>query len=517
MTYTPTAVDIAVFVVGIYLTKRLFSRPRLTLPLPPGPPGLPLIGNVLDLPLSEPYKTYVEWGGKYGPIMHVSALGQSLIIVNDASIATEMLEKRATLYSERPTLPMGGELSGWDNTLVLLHYDDQWRAYRRHFHTFVGARVALKRHSSLLEHEARLLVQRILRAPDALDENIRLAAAGVIMKITYGYDALPEKDPLVALVNQATSQFEDVTESSKVWLVDLLPIFKHIPIWFPGASFRRTAAYYKDTIRRMAQEPFDAVKQKMKQHIAEPSMVADLLEQSTNTADEEHAIKWAAASMYSGGADTTVSTMLSLFLCMTLFPEAQRKAQAEIDTVVGRDRLPTLADRPNLPYVDAIVSEMMRWAPVVPMAIPHKLVQDDNYGGYTLPKGALVIPNVWGMLHDPAVYADPHEFKPERFIAHGSRSAEPNPRLCFFGFGRRICPGRQLADVSVWIETAVILATLSISKAHDETGKEITPSARFTNGSIVHPEPFNCDIKSRSPHVDILVAQELTQFTRGPD
>lgn len=96
-------------------------------------------------------------------------------------------------------------------------------------------------------------------------------------------------------------------------------------------------------------------------------MVADLLEQSKNTAEDEHAIKWAAASMYSGGADTTVSTMLSLFLCMTLFPEAQKKARAEIDTIVGRDRLPTLADRPNLPYVEAIVSEMMRWAPVVPM------------------------------------------------------------------------------------------------------------------------------------------------------
>lgn len=156
--------------------------------------------------------------------MHVSALGQPLIIVNDVTIAAELLEKRATLYSERPILPMGGELSGWDNTLVLLHYDDQWRAYRRHFHSFVGARVALKRHSSLMEYEARLLVQRILKVPDALDENIRLAAAGVIMKITYGYDTLPEKDPVVALVGQATSQFEDVTESSKVWLVDLFPM-----------------------------------------------------------------------------------------------------------------------------------------------------------------------------------------------------------------------------------------------------------------------------------------------------
>ncbi|VDC03998.1 unnamed protein product [Peniophora sp. CBMAI 1063] len=517
MAYSVTALDAAVLVAVAYLTKRLLWRPRHTLPLPPGPAGVPIIGNVLDLPQTEPYKTYVQWGHKYGPIMHVSALGQSLIIVNDASIATELLERRAKLYSERPTLPMGGELSGWDHTLVLLHYDDQWRAYRRHFHTFVGAWGALKRHTSLLEHEARLLVQRILRAPDSLDEHIRLAAAGVIMKITYGYDTLPEKDPVVATVNEATRQFEDVTESSKVWLVDIFPILKHIPIWFPGAGFRKKAAFYKDTIQRMAQEPFDIVKTRLREHIAEPSMVADLLEKSAHDADEEHDIKWAAASMYSGGADTTVSTMLAFFLCMTMFPEAQRTAQMEIDAVVGHDRLPTLADRPHLPYIDAIVSEMMRWAPVVPMAIPHKLVQDDTYGGYRLPKGALIIPNVWGMLHDPEVYANPHDFKPDRFIARDGRPAEPDPRLCFFGFGRRICPGRELADVSVWIETAVILATLRIGKARDEAGNEITPEARFTNGTITHPEAFRCDIKPRSQHVNALLTQELTQLHRTRD
>lgn len=96
-------------------------------------------------------------------------------------------------------------------------------------------------------------------------------------------------------------------------------------------------------------------------------MVADLLEKSEGSADEVDIIKWAAASMYGGGADTSVSTILSLFLCMTLFPEAQTKAQAEIDSVIGRSRLPTLADRTSLPYVEALVSEVIRWAPVVPM------------------------------------------------------------------------------------------------------------------------------------------------------
>lgn len=121
------------------------------------------------------------------------------------------------------------------------------------------------------------------------------------------------------------------------------------------------------------------------------------------------------------------------------------------------------------------------------------------------------------MLRDPSVYDSPDAFEPERFIGREGKVAEPNPRLCFFGFGRRICPGRELADVSIWIETAVILATLSITKVRDAAGREITPSPRWTDGTIVHPESFECDIRQRSPHVEALVAQELIQFHRSRD
>ncbi|KZV73581.1 cytochrome P450 [Peniophora sp. CONT] len=517
MAHAVSFLDIAAIVALAYIAKRLLFRSKLTPPLPPGPSGLPLIGNALDLPQTEPYKVYVDWGRQYGPIMHVSVLGQPIVIVNNLAIATELLERRATLYSERPTLPMAGELSGWDNALVLQHYDDRWRAYRRHFHSFIGARVALKRHSSLLEYEARLLAQRLMAAPEKLEDSIRNAAAGVILKITYGYDTLPEKDPVVELVNESMAQFGDVSESSKVWLVDLFPILKNVPTWCPGAGFRKTAQHYQETILKMAQVPFDIVKSQMEDNTAQPSMLSDLLEQSEGTADDIYTIKWSAASMYAGGADTSVSTMLSLFLCMSLFPEIQKKAQEEIDLVIGRDRLPTLSDRPSLPYIEALVSEVMRWAPVAPMGIPHKLVQDDVYDGYHIPAGSLILPNVYAMLRDPEVYANPEAFQPERFIAQEGKPAEPNPRSSFFGFGRRICPGRELADVSVWTETAVALATLSISKARDENGEEITPSTRFTDGTVVHPEAFKCNIRARWPYTGSLVAQELTQFHRSRD
>ncbi|VDB82822.1 unnamed protein product [Peniophora sp. CBMAI 1063] len=356
---TPSLLDAAALVVALYVAKRLFSRlTSNNLPLPPGPSGLPMIGNALEMPTVNPYKVYEEWGQKYGPIMHLSALGLSFIVINDLSIATELLEKRAAIYSDRPTLPMAGELSGWDPSLPLLHYDDRWRAQRKYFHTFLGALISL----------------RLMRAPQTLDQSIRKATAGVIMKITYGYDALPDDDPLVTLVSEAIMEyFGGLTEPSKVWLVDFFPVLKHIPTWFPGAGFRSIAAKSADMAHKMSQVPFDLVKERMKQDTSQPCMAADLLEQSTGGEDEEREIKWAATSMYGGAADTSYSSTSSFFLAMTLFPEAQRKAQAEIDAVVGHDRFPTLADRPNLPYTEGLFKEVIRWAPVVPMGLPHRL------------------------------------------------------------------------------------------------------------------------------------------------
>ncbi|KAG6898822.1 hypothetical protein C0993_003910 [Termitomyces sp. T159_Od127] len=126
---------------------------------------------------------------------------------------------------------------------------------------------------------------------------------------------------------------------------------------------------------------------------------------------------------------------------MALTPEVMRKAQAEIDSIVGNDRLPTLKDRQHLPYVDALTKEVFRWNIVAPLGLPHCSIEDDVHNGYFIPKGSIVMVNIKGILHDPEVYADPQKFNPERFIATEGRPAEPDPRHVTFGFGRRICPG----------------------------------------------------------------------------
>ncbi|KAG6906667.1 hypothetical protein DXG01_012695 [Tephrocybe rancida] len=190
---------------------------------------------------------------------------------------------------------------------------------------------------------------------------------------------------------------------------------------------------------------------------------------------------------------------------MSLHPEVQIKARAEIEEAVGTDRLPTFADRPKLPYINAICREIFRFHTVVPNGLPHVVMEDDIHDGFLIPKGSIIIANLWNMLHDPESYAEPHKFNPSRFITTKDHIAERDVYDIIFGFGRRICPGmsiltgRVLADGSLFIVAAMSLAVLDISKFVGEDGKVVEPTLHPLNGSVSQPTPFKCSIKVRSP------------------
>lgn len=147
--------------------------------------------------------------------------------------------------------------------------------------------------------------------------------------------------------------------------------------------------------------------------------------------------------MYVAGQDTTALTLNSFFLAMSMFPEVQRKAQEEIDSIVGTGKLPTFDHRDQLPYINLVVEEALRWHPIVPMPLPHASDKEDSINGYHIPKGCILLANEWRFMRDPEFYHDPESFKPERYM---EPYHEPSPGNCVFGFGRRVCPGRVLVD-----------------------------------------------------------------------
>jgi cytochrome P450 len=181
---------------------------------------------------------------------------------------------------------------------------------------------------------------------------------------------------------------------------DLTVTVRYAPDWLPGTGFKKTAQQMGARLNQTTEQPYQFVKQQMREKKHKTSFLSQAIENIGSDADMERIHKWSASSMYLGGADTTVSSLMTFFLAMMLFPDVQKKAQEELDRVIGGGRLPTSADKGTLPYIDAIVKETHRWHPVAPMALPHSSTQDDVINGYRIPKGSLLLPNNW--------YTTPH-------------------------------------------------------------------------------------------------------------
>ncbi|EIM85529.1 cytochrome P450 [Stereum hirsutum FP-91666 SS1] len=493
--------DVLLAVVGVYLVKNIISRPS-TAPYPPGPKGLPLVGNALDMPTSQEWKTYAQWGNRWGGLVYINVLGQPFIIVNSLQTAIEMLDKKSSIYSDRPFFRFSSEIVGWLNTLALTPYGDRFRDYRRMLHSVIGTRMGIGNFHIVEEQETHRFLRRVLQTPDEISGHIRWAAGAIILRISHGYPVKDNEDPFITNADIAVDQFSKSAKPG-AFLVDFISWLKYVPEWFPGTQWKQVAKAWKKDLSTMADEPHDFVKNQMASGAALPSFTATQLERHL-TPEQEFNVKWAAASLYSGGADTTVSSIYSFFLAMTLHPDARNRAQAEIDAVVGRDRLPTFADREHLPYTEALVQEVFRWQPVVPMGLPHRLIQDDVQEGYIIRKGTVVFTNIWKFLHDEETYPDPMSFDPERFLGP---KPQMDPRTVCFGFGRRICPGLNLADASVFISCAMTLAVFDITKAV-ENGDVVEPEVEYTSGTISHPKPFKCSIKPRSEKAVTLILSD---------
>ena len=164
---------------------------------------------------------------------------------------------------------------------------------------------------------------------------------------------------------------------------------------------------------------------------------------------------------------------------MIAHPEIQKRAQDELDDVVGRSRAPTFADSPNLPYIQALVKESLRWRPTLPLGIPHATTEDDWYEGMFIPKGTMCMVNLWQCHRDPESFGpDAASFNPERFLDEHGRLI-PGPVVTrddghgSYGFGRRICVGKHAANEVLFIDIATVLWAAQLERACDASGKEM--------------------------------------------
>ncbi|OBZ79891.1 O-methylsterigmatocystin oxidoreductase [Grifola frondosa] len=460
-----------------------YARNPSRLPYPPGPKRRVFVGNLHDLPRGgNEWLKYRDLSEKYGSdIIYLQVLGNSIMAINSVQAANDLLDKKGAIYSDRPRLVMLKELMGWEWNLVLMSYGPRFFVHRRIVQQqFLPSIVAQSCHP-VIEKEVRVFLENLLDTPDNFVHHLKSMAGAIIMMITYGHQVSPQGDEYVDLAERVR---ETGVGAPGNFLVDSLPVLKYIPEWFPGAAFKRYARKGRELSVRMRSAPYSMVKQRIASGTAVPSMVASLLESDLQTEgiDRHELIMNCGGVVYSAGADTTVSALTNFFLAMMLYPEVQQKAHEELDRVFGQDRLPDIRERSSLPYIDGIVKESLRWQPVSPLGVAHTTTEDDQYRGMYIPKGTTVIANIWAMLHDEAVYADPARFNPDRYA-----QGEPDPARAVFGFGRRICPGRHLADWSI----------------RERTG--IEPQVTHGSGLVSVPSPFKCKIFPRSDKAESII------------
>ncbi|CAE6513216.1 unnamed protein product [Rhizoctonia solani] len=482
---------ISITAVTIFILLKKYGNSSL----PPGPPGVPLLGNALEI-RDAPFLWLKldEYAQTYGSIFTIRLLGRPAIVLSDPDIVTELFEKRAVNFANRPLFMMA-KLVGWTEAILFVPYGP-----RLHF-------------QSLQIQELRKLMKRLVQEPEAFLRHAHLYAGAVSIRMTYGHTVrsfddifMQEAEEFMKVLNEGMLLIDFAAPALMPgrWLVEMIPLLRFVPVWFPGATFKRKAKEWAESTNRHRQAPFDYVVKNLAEGTAEPSFTSKLLDPEDGrevSESEKEMIKIVASGLYAAGADTTVSLLQSFFLAMTLHPHIQPKAQAEIDAYLAFSdqacsptRILTIADRELLPYTHAVVSELVRWHPVANTTTRYTQ-EDEIIGQYIIPKGTMVIGNLWSMLHKPDIYADPENFWPERFLGE---NPPLDPSAYAFGFGRRICPGIHIAQQSLWITISNILANFTINKLRTVDGEELTPPETYTADILSRPQPFECSIKPRS-------------------
>jgi len=433
--------------------------------------------------------------------------GNETIVLNSGKVALDLLDSRSAIYSDRTTAWMGGELAGRKYSVFITPFTDpRFKILRSLLQTGLNPR-ASKTYRPIQTQEVQILLKGLLKSPEDFRGHMRRNAVAVILKVAYGYQVENDDDALVRVLDDGFKHLARLSVPGKYW-VEFMPFLRHVPDWFPGAGFKREAKKSGAELAQIELLPFNwAKKQIMSGDFVDSFTSKHLFPEDGKIADPEMQdhIKWASAALYVGGGDTTVSALTSFVLVMTLHPEVQKRAQADIDRVIS-NRLPTLDDYDSLPYIGAIIKEILRWAPVAPLGINHRVMQDDVYGNYFIPKGCKIVANIWAITHDEDIYPDPHIFDPSR---HLGERPQPDPFKYAFGFGRRACPGAHLAEMSLFLNIASILSVYNISKAIDENGVEIEPKIEWSTGVTMHIKPFQCEIKPRSnDHLSLLDRQD---------
>lgn len=497
---------VLLFICCLVLYLRLHTwLDRKSTNLPPGPPRGLFGDNTRDVAGERPWKTYAAWHQQYGHVISFYIWNTPSIVLGSYKAASELLVKRGSIYSSRPRNIMSGDLLSGGMRGLGMQYGTRWRNWRYLMHSSLSIEAA-QDYKSLQAVEASILLRDLLVEQEhaKYSSYIRRFAISVVTCVAYGHRVTDLNDKMV-LANQEADEVYTKYQLPGRYIVESWPILLYVPRmlqWFRREPERQRAI---DSDRYMLL--MNNVKAQMQRGTAPPSVAKLAIEKQSDFGLNDLETAYALSSPWMAGVGTTSATIDVFFLAMLHNPSVMRKAQAELDSVIGMDQLPTFDDIPSLPYIQALINETTRWRPISPAGIPHAPTQDDVYEGMFIPKGSAVYANIYAITKDPELFPEPNEFRPERFL-NSTHPALTNYTISF-GFGRRICPGMYLAQQSLFIAISRILWAFDVVPLKDETGRANIPSDDdFVTGLVSRPQPFGYSLVPRRESVVKVVTEE---------
>ncbi|KAL8744284.1 MAG: hypothetical protein Q9184_008016 [Pyrenodesmia sp. 2 TL-2023] len=493
-----------IFLSGIVLTLAVVSyryyafRRRL----PPGPPGFPLVGNLLEMPKSHPWLTHTELHKKYGPIFSMQFGLSTVIFLGTQQVARDLLEKRSNIYSSRPRFVMVGECISQGNRSLILPYGEQWRGYRRLQGSFLSPRMS-NTYRELQDLESKQLVSEFLTKDDFFKRYHRYSSS-LTFALAYGKRMPTGQEEEVKGVERIMDSLNMAFITN--WIVDSLPFLNDLP------SFMKPWQKIADVLGDEEREFFNMIRSGAAQRTGY-NWCKDILTMKEHKALTDTQLSYVIGNTYEAGADTTTMTLQVFTLAAVLHQDKVKILQEEIDRVVGRNRLPTFEDTESMPYLAAFVKEVHRWRPVLPSGVPHAVTADDEYMGYHIPKGATIIGGHWAISMDENLYPNADNFEPERFLK------DPDLPFSQFGFGRRKCIGQYIGNNSMMINVSRMLWAYDIKKGWDVVdGKKVEAHVDrfgFVSGFNSPPLPFNVAFIPRDEKVPEILRREFAETEKS--
>ncbi|QRV87494.1 cytochrome P450 family protein [Ceratobasidium sp. AG-Ba] len=430
--------------------------------LPPGPRPWPIVGNVLDLKLVDLSGQLRQLHTKYGPIICLKiGTGNLISIAGDGTHIRQLLDKRGSIYSGRP-LNMATEIASQGDYLVFQQDHNKWRAARKPIVQHFNPSIVKADYFRIQEAESVQLLYEFLHEPKDFMRHPMRYATSVLTCLVYGIRCENHQDPAICGVEEILRNMTEIGVPGGKPPVEDFPWLNYLPEAI--LPWRNRCKNLGQAMEKLYNGLAEIGWNRGVEGLNPDNLAYKMRLDEKQNKLSRHEQAFACGILLEAGSDIVAAVILIALLAFVHEPESQQRARAEIDGLYDEDTLPKWRDEQSMPFVRAVVKETIRWRPPLPIAVPHRLEQDDNYNGYLLPKGSTVLCNISAIHLGSERFNEPEKFKPDRFLGDTMSMAESVSQADHFkrdhfgfGAGRVVCPGIQTAEQDIFIALSRLL------------------------------------------------------------